>query len=111
MPNNKLKVEEFEKRYTSLVEYKIIVDKRNITKSENGDESENFHMEFSLGNKEYAINAFQFLEKAVTSEILLSGDLQIREGYIALQEKQVREGIPHNLLFTSITNQKGKETK
>ena len=102
MPKDKLKVEEFERRYTSLVSYKIMIDKKTID-----DDSENYHMEFIMGNKETAINTFQFLEKALANEILLNSDLKTREGFIALQESQVRAGQSNNLLFSSVTNKKG----
>lgn len=101
MPKDKLKVEEFERRYTSLVSYKIMINKKTID-----DDSENFHMEFIMGNKETAINTFQFLEKALANEILLNSDLKLREGFIALQECQVKAGQSENILFTSVTNNK-----
>ena len=103
MSKDKMKVEEFEKRYASLVSYKIMIDKKTID-----DDSENYHMEFFLGNKETAINTFQFLEKALANEILLNSDLKVREGFIALQECQVRGGKSENILFTSVTNKKEK---
>lgn len=102
MPKDKLKVEEFERRYTSLVSYKIMINKHTID-----DNSEDYHMEFIIGNKETAINTFQFLEKALANEILLNSDLKLREGFIALQEYQVKGFQSENILFVSIKNKKG----